>query len=89
MTSSITNFGKSLAELYSNLTKPMLDIVLFSKKLSELMGYQGPGLIILYYFISGLIIRIVSPPFGTLQAISSNMEGNFRLNNNIYIVSLM
>jgi ATP-binding cassette subfamily D (ALD) protein 3 len=49
LTETIERWGKSFAELYSNVTKPLLDIVLFSLRLSELVGPQGPASVILYY----------------------------------------
>ena len=52
-----------------NVTKPVLDIILFSKKLAELVGWEGPALIIGWYFVSGIIIRCISPAFGQLTAI--------------------
>eukprot|EP01084_Bolivina_argentea_P227551 384309_1 len=78
MTETLTLWGRSLSELYTNLTKPLLDIVLFSNKLAELMGWGGPGMVMAYYAISMFLIRIISPPFGTLAAITQNLEGNFR-----------
>lgn len=54
--------------IYSNFTKPVLDIVLFSKKLAEMVGYKGPLIVILWYFLSGLFIKVVSPSFGELTA---------------------
>jgi ATP-binding cassette subfamily D (ALD) protein 3 len=52
--------------------------VLFSKKLAELVGWEGPALIIGWYFISGIIIRFISPPFGQLTAIEQKIEGEYR-----------
>jgi len=78
MTETLTLWGRSLSELYSNLTKPILDIVLFSLKLSELMGWQGPLSVVGYYAISFLLIRLISPPFGTLAALTQRFEGAFR-----------
>ena len=56
----------------------MLDIVLFSRKLAELVSWRGPIYVILWYLFlpliyrylfSGIIIRFISPPFGKLIAI--------------------
>jgi ATP-binding cassette subfamily D (ALD) protein 3 len=41
---------------------------MFSKKLAELVGWEGPALTIAWYFVSGLIIRMISPSFGRLTA---------------------
>merc|ERR1719445_2610211 len=35
-------------------------------------------MVMCYYAISMFLIRIISPPFGTLAAITQNFEGNFR-----------
>lgn len=70
MTDDIDKWANSLSQIYSNFTKPMLDIILFSQKLSGLVGYTGPLSVILWYFFSGLFIKFVSPPFGLLTAVS-------------------
>jgi ATP-binding cassette subfamily D (ALD) protein 3 len=64
LTQDLEKWANALASLYLNFTKPVLDIILFSRKLSELVGYEGPGLIFGWYFVSGLIIRFISPAFG-------------------------
>jgi ATP-binding cassette, subfamily D (ALD), member 3 len=69
LTADTEKWATSLANLYLNLTKPILDIYLFSKKLSELVGWHGPAMTILWYLFSGIIIRNISPPFGRLTAV--------------------
>ena len=77
-TNDIEKWAYSLANLYSNFSKPVLDIVLFSKKLSETLGYEGPLYMILWYLLSGVVIKFISPPFGKLIAIEQTLEGEFR-----------
>ncbi|CAG9321444.1 ABCD3_1 [Blepharisma stoltei] len=77
-TQDIEKWANCLSNLYSNLTKPLLDIVLLSRKLSELMGYKGPLVIIGWYFISGIIIRFISPPISLLTAQEQRNEGIYR-----------
>jgi ATP-binding cassette, subfamily D (ALD), member 3 len=86
LTETLDLWGKSLSELYSNVTKPLLDIVLFSMKLSELVGVQGPASVIVYYIISGFLIRAISPAFGRLTAKAQRMEGEFRYSHNRLIM---
>jgi len=69
LTQDLEKWSYSLASLYLNFTKPVLDIILFSRKLAELVGYEGPGLIFGWYFISAVVIKFISPPFGKLTAI--------------------
>jgi ATP-binding cassette, subfamily D (ALD), member 3 len=78
MTDDIDKWSNSLSQIYSNFTKPMLDIILFSKRLSNLLGYTGPLLVILWYLFSGIFIKFVSPAFGKLTAIGQLMEGDYR-----------
>eukprot|EP00744_Colponema_vietnamica_P005328 GILI01007811.1.p1 GENE.GILI01007811.1~~GILI01007811.1.p1 ORF type:complete len:670 (-),score=211.37 GILI01007811.1:129-2138(-) len=78
LTQDIDKWAQSLASLYANFTKPLLDIVLFSRKLAELVGLGGPLAVILWYFVSGIIIRVVSPPFGKLTAEEQRLEGDYR-----------
>jgi ATP-binding cassette subfamily D (ALD) protein 3 len=51
---------------------------LFSRKLAELVGWEGPAMTIGWYFISGVIIRFISPAFGQLTAIEQKLEGEYR-----------
>jgi ATP-binding cassette, subfamily D (ALD), member 3 len=56
----------------------VLDIFLFSRKLAELVGWEGPGLTFGWYFLSACIIKVVSPAFGKLTAIEQKLEGEYR-----------
>ena len=64
LTQDAEKWAQSLSGLYLNITKPILDIFMFSRKLAELVGYEGPALVVGWYFISGIIIRFISPSFG-------------------------
>ena len=52
LTQDIEKWATSLSNLYSNFSKPLLDIILFSRKLSELVGWEGPSMMIAWYFLS-------------------------------------
>jgi len=82
LTQDLDKWSHALASLYLNFTKPVLDIVLFSRKLAELVGYEGPLLVFAWYFVSGVIIRFISPPFGKLTAIEQKLEGEYRAKHN-------
>ncbi|CAG9332611.1 ABCD3_2 [Blepharisma stoltei] len=77
-TQDIDKWASCLSNLYSNITKPCLDIFLFSRKLSDLVGAQGPIIIIGWYFLSGIIIKFITPPFGLLTAQEQQNEGLYR-----------
>jgi ATP-binding cassette subfamily D (ALD) protein 3 len=55
--------------MFLNTFKPVLDIVLFSRKLAELVGWQGPMLTFAWYGFAGAIIKNISPSFGKLTAV--------------------
>jgi ATP-binding cassette subfamily D (ALD) protein 3 len=69
LTSDIEKWAHSLSQIYSNFSKPLLDIFLFSKKLTEYIGIQAPMAIALFYLFSGLTLKIISPPLGRFTAI--------------------
>lgn len=82
LTEDIEKWGQAVSNLYSNFSKPLLDIVLFSKKLSELLGWIGPTALIGWYLISAVILKILSPSFGILYASQQKLEGEFRSSHN-------
>jgi len=69
LTQDAEKWSESLANIFLNISKPVFDIILFSKKLAELLGWTGPGLVIAWYLFSGTFIRSISPRFGRLTAI--------------------
>lgn len=83
-TTDVEKWAYSLANLYSNFTKPLLDIVLFSKKLSETLGIQGPMWTFFWYVLTVLFIRFITPPFGKLVAIEqSNLCDKLRFGRRV------
>jgi ATP-binding cassette subfamily D (ALD) protein 3 len=78
LTSDIDKWATSLSMIYSNFSKPLLDIILFSRKLAELVGWGAPIVVGMWYGLSGLFIKVVSPPFGRLIAIEQRLEGSYR-----------
>ena len=78
LTQDIDKWAESLSNMYSNLTKPMLDIFMFGRKMSESLGVMGPVYIIGWYFLCGVILRSISPAFGSMVAEQQQKEGQFR-----------
>jgi len=76
-TNDIEKWAYSLSNLYQNFSKPILDIVLFTRKLSETLGYEGPVLMIAWYVLSGIVMRFIAPPFGKLTAIEQSKFSKF------------
>ena len=68
LTNDADKWAHALSNLYINTAKPLLDLVFFTRKLSELVGWEGPALIFSWYGLSGFVIKAISPPFGKLTA---------------------
>ena len=81
LTVDIDKFCSSLADLYSNITKPAFDIVLFSRRLSRSLGPSGPLCMILYFGCASVFLRAAQPPFGALAADEQRLEGEYRLHH--------
>ena len=79
-------WANSLSTLFVNIAKPILDITMFSRKLAELIGWEGPLSVMGSFALSGLVIKLVSPPFGRMIAIQQKLEGEYRGIHNDLIV---
>lgn len=51
---------------------------MFTKKLSGLLGYEGPALIFGWYLLCSIILKQIAPPFGKMMAKLQNLEGEYR-----------
>ncbi|KAF7340024.1 ATP-binding cassette sub-family D member 2 [Mycena venus] len=69
ITNDIQKFSVHLAAIYSNLAKPVLDVILYNYQLSQNVGAEGLlGLTILVQ-ITAAMLRYLTPPFGMYTAI--------------------
>ncbi|KAI7902840.1 ABC transporter transmembrane region 2-domain-containing protein [Cokeromyces recurvatus] len=71
-------FSNSLAELYSNLAKPILDVFIYNYQLSKNVGFEGVLLGSVIIHISSAIMRKYTPSFGKMVAEEQRLEGEFR-----------
>lgn len=78
LTQDLEKWAHTVSQLFSNVSKPVLDIILFSRKLSQLVGPEGPLAVIAWYAVSALAIKAVSPAFGELIAEEQELEGYYR-----------
>ncbi|KAI1866255.1 uncharacterized protein JN550_007643 [Neoarthrinium moseri] len=65
----VAKFSNSLAELYSNLAKPILDMS---------VGGEGVVFMSLLVQLSANVMRALTPPFGKYVADEARLEGEFR-----------
>ena len=78
ITVDISRFSNSLAELYSNLAKPTLDMIIYNWSLSRSVGGEGLFTMALLVQLSANIMRALTPPFGKYVAEEARLEGEFR-----------
>lgn len=78
VTQDIDKFCTSMSDLFTNLFKPTLDVILFTYKLSRVVGWLGPSSMYVYFFLSAAILRGIMPSFARLTAEEQKLEGDFR-----------
>lgn len=74
----VSKFSNSLAELYSNLAKPLLDMTIYTYSLSKSVGGEGVVFMSLLVQLSANVLRVLTPPFGKYVADEARLEGEFR-----------
>ncbi|KIW06430.1 uncharacterized protein PV09_02877 [Verruconis gallopava] len=78
ITVDVAKFSNSLAELYSNLAKPVLDMLIYNWSLSRSVGGEGLFAMSLIVQLSASVMRALTPPFGKYVADEARLEGEFR-----------
>ncbi|KAF2639231.1 hypothetical protein P280DRAFT_550676 [Massarina eburnea CBS 473.64] len=78
ITVDVAKFSNSLAELYSNIAKPVLDMIIYNYSLSRSVGGEGLFFMSLVVQLSANVMRALTPPFGKYVADEARLEGEFR-----------
>ncbi|GME46274.1 ABC transporter-like protein [Neofusicoccum parvum] len=78
ITVDVAKFSNSLAELYSNIAKPVLDMIIYNYSLSRSVGGEGLFAMSLIVQLSASVMRALTPPFGKYVAEEARLEGEFR-----------
>ncbi|XP_072560544.1 ATP-binding cassette sub-family D member 3-like isoform X2 [Paramormyrops kingsleyae] len=81
LTQDVEKFCSCVVDLYSNLTKPLLDIGLYIFKLSTAMGTWGPISLMIYLVVSGLLLTKLRRPIGRMTMMEQRYEGEYRYIN--------
>uniref|UniRef100_A0A671MW44 ATP-binding cassette sub-family D member 3-like n=1 Tax=Sinocyclocheilus anshuiensis TaxID=1608454 RepID=A0A671MW44_9TELE len=87
LTQDVERFCNSVVDLYSNLSKPLLDIVLYIFKLTTAIGAQGPASMMAYLLISGLFLTRLRRPIGKMTVTEQKYEGEYRYVNSRLITN--
>ena len=78
LTEEIDMFSTCLSNLLSNLTKPLLDIILFCIKLNEILGIKGPLIVLGWYSASGLLLSLLNSPVNVMNRVVHHSQGLYR-----------
>ncbi|XP_056306650.1 ATP-binding cassette sub-family D member 3a isoform X2 [Danio aesculapii] len=87
LTQDVERFCNSVVDLYSNLSKPLLDIGLYIFKLTTAIGAQGPATMMAYLLISGLFLTRLRRPIGKMTVTEQKYEGEYRYVNSRLITN--
>ncbi|XP_012670628.2 ATP-binding cassette sub-family D member 3a isoform X1 [Clupea harengus] len=87
LTQDVEKFCNSMVDLYSNLSKPLLDICLYIFKLASAIGVQGPASMMAYLLISGLFLTRLRRPIGKMTVMEQRYEGEYRYVNSRLITN--
>uniref|UniRef100_A0A7N6B615 ATP-binding cassette, sub-family D (ALD), member 3a n=1 Tax=Anabas testudineus TaxID=64144 RepID=A0A7N6B615_ANATE len=87
LTQDVEKFCNSVVDLYSNLSKPLLDIGLYIFKLTTAIGAQGPAIMMAYLLISGLFLTRLRRPIGKMTVTEQRYEGEYRYINSRLITN--
>jgi ATP-binding cassette subfamily D (ALD) protein 3 len=81
LTQDVDRFASSIVELYSNLSKPLLDIGVYAFKLAHTIGLQGPGTMLGYLAVAGVVLTWLRRPIGRFTVCEQQIEGEYRYVN--------
>lgn len=78
LTEDVEKFAFAISELYSYTFKPLLDVILFTRSLSQLMGYRAQIMLYGYYLCCAALLRASSPPLALMTSQEAALAGSFR-----------
>ncbi|RXG73471.1 ATP-binding cassette sub-family D member 3 [Armadillidium vulgare] len=87
LTQDVEKFCDSVVDLYSNVSKPILDIMIYIQKLTVAIGGQAPAIMICYMLFSGFLLTNLRKPISRMTAGEQRLEGEFRFVNSRLITN--
>lgn len=87
LTQDVEKFCNSISDLYSNLSKPVLDVALYVYKLTSSIGAQGPAFMLGYLALSGVLLTHLRRPLAKMTMLEQQHEGEFRFINSRVITN--
>ncbi|XP_062412578.1 ATP-binding cassette sub-family D member 3-like isoform X1 [Sardina pilchardus] len=87
LTQDVEKFSNSIVDLYSNISKPLLDICIYVLKLASAIGFQGPLYMLSYLVLSGLVLTRMRRPASHMTVTEQTLEGEYRYVNSRLITN--
>ncbi|KIM29018.1 hypothetical protein M408DRAFT_329057 [Serendipita vermifera MAFF 305830] len=78
ITVDIQRFSTHLAAIYSNIAKPLLDMILYNYQLSQSVGAESLLVLTIFVNLSARVLRLITPHFGAYTAEEAALAGSFR-----------
>ena len=78
ITQDVKKFSSQLVEVYGNLLKPILEVILYSRTLAAMMGGRQLAGFFIFFIVAGQFLKFIMPPFSALTAEIQRREGEFR-----------
>uniref|UniRef100_A0A915NYE4 Uncharacterized protein n=1 Tax=Meloidogyne floridensis TaxID=298350 RepID=A0A915NYE4_9BILA len=87
LTQDVDRFCGGVVDLYSNLSKPLVDVMLYVSKIGDSLGWQAPFRLFFYLIASGLVLTYLRRPIGRMTVMEQQFEGDYRSINSRLIVN--
>ncbi|XP_061709918.1 ATP-binding cassette sub-family D member 3 [Cydia pomonella] len=87
LTTDIDKFCETVVDLYSNISKPILDIGIYLYRLTVNLGVSTPGIMMAYLLVSGVFLTYLRKPTARLTVQEQKLEGEFRYVNSRLITN--
>jgi len=87
LTQDVERFCQSVSDLYSNISKPILDICIYAVKLTGAIGGTGPSYMLAYLAFSGVLLTGLRKPISRYTVAEQQLEGEFRFVNSRLITN--
>ncbi|KAL1671287.1 ABC transporter transmembrane region 2-domain-containing protein [Schizophyllum commune] len=78
ITHDIQRFSNHLSTMYSNLLKPVLDVIIYNYQLSQNVGAEGMIGLTVMVQLTAALLRYLTPSFGSYAALSAQLAGSLR-----------
>ncbi|KAL3101053.1 hypothetical protein niasHS_001513 [Heterodera schachtii] len=87
LTQDVDRFCEGIVELYSNLSKPFVDVLLYVSRIGASIGWQAPIQLFVYLLFSGTALTYLRRPIGRMTVMEQQLEGDYRFVNSRLIVN--